>query len=288
MNKRMFSPYVRLAMHSRLLAGTTIKMRILFDYEIIFVCDGECKITIDEKPYMCKKNDVIFIRPEVRHKFECTEYADFVQPHIHFDVCYSDKSEETPVSFKTKSEMSEYELSLIQEDILKDVDIPAVFVPYDIEKFKKTFFEIIRLFSENNSVLLYKAELLKLLNLILEQFEGKEEGKEEADNKILLVKNYIDSNYLSVITLDALAEQFHLNKFTLLRKFRTIYKQNAISYYRSKRTQYAKIMLKETTLSIYAIAEKMNFTDIYSFSRFFKMQVGMSPTAYRKRADMSN
>lgn len=283
MNKKKFSPYIRVAMHSKLLEGTIIKRRVLFDYEMIFVSGGECKITIDKTPYICKKNDVVFIRPGVSHKFECFEDKAFVQPHIHFDVCYSDKSEETPVSYKEKSAMSEYELSLIQEDFLKDVEIPDVFVPYDIEKFKKVFYEVIRLFSEKkqNFELLYKAELLKLLGLIFEQFEDKIEV-EKSDSTILSVKNYIDSNYLSVITLDALAVQFHINKFTLLRKFKAAYNQNVIAYYHTKRVQYAKRMLEETSLSVYALSEKLNFGDIYSFSRFFKKQVGVSPTEYKK------
>ena len=66
-------------------------------------------------------------------------------------------------------------------------------------------------------------------------------------------------------------------------KFNKIYKQNIISYYHDKRMEYAKKMLYQSKLSIGAIAEKMSFSDIYSFSRFFKNNEGISPTEYRKK-----
>ena len=40
--------------------------------------------------------------------------------------------------------------------------------------------------------------------------------------------------------------------------------------------------LKTTSVPISLISEKMNFSDVYSFSRFFKSHTGYSPVAYRK------
>ena len=286
MNKQTFSPYIRIAMHSVLAAPFTINERIIFDYEIIFVQEGKCRLTVDGKEYICKKNNVVFIRPDIPHKMECVDNSDFVQPHIHFDVIYSDKSEITPVSFKSRKKMTPDEISLIQDDIFADIDIPVVFIPNDIQKFKTIFFEIIMLYQEKkyNYELLYKAKLLELLCFILSHFEENKSNKDDTDdNSIIAVKNYIDNNYLSVITLDALSTQFHFNKYTLMRKFKAMYGQNVISYYKSKRISYAKDILKTTNLSVYSISEKMNFSVIYSFSRFFKICTDMSPTEYRKK-----
>ena len=40
-------------------------------------------------------------------------------------------------------------------------------------------------------------------------------------------------------------------------------------------------MLRETALSITEIALQLNFSDIYTFSRFFKQKTGTSPKLYR-------
>ncbi|MEE1047382.1 MAG: AraC family transcriptional regulator [Clostridia bacterium] len=287
MNKAIFSPYVRVAMHSTLTAPFLINTRIILDYEIILVAGGECKITIGETPYICRKNDVVFIPPGIPHKFECINDSDFVQPHIHFDLLYSPESEDRFVSFKAKENMTKSELSLIHEDVLKDANIPYVFTPYDIKKFQKIFFEAIRLFQEKscNYELLCKAKILELTDCVLSQFCGGSIADTDGElSTIVAAKNYIDSNFLSVITLDFLSNQFYMNKYTMMRKFKSLYKQNIISYYRQKRIEYAKDMLISTSVSISSLAEKMNFTDIYSFSRFFKACTGLSPREYRKNS----
>ncbi|MBQ4516139.1 MAG: helix-turn-helix transcriptional regulator [Clostridia bacterium] len=285
MNKNMFSPFIRLAMYSTIAAPFEINERIIFDYEMIFVSGGRCKLTIDGKEYFCKKNDVVFLRPGIPHKFESVDSADFIQPHFHFDVCYDEKSEDRFVSFKTREKMDAYEKSLICYDVFEFTDIPFVFVPYNIEKFRNIFFDIIEIYLKKpyNYELLYKQKALELLDEILRQFDKGTTNKNVSENDALIsVKNYIDNNFLSVITLDSLSGQFYFNKYTLLRKFKSVYKQNIMTYYKGLRLNYAKNILKTTSISIHSLAEKLNFSDIYSFSRFFKSSVGCSPTVYRK------
>ncbi len=285
MNKNEFSPYIRVAMFSTLIAPFRINNRVIFDYELILVTSGKCKITVENIEYLCKKNDVVFLRPGIHHKFECVENIDFVQPHIHFDMTYSNASEKRYISFKPQKKMSDYELSLIQEDILADIGIPCVFTPSDTALFQRIFFEIIELFKSKayNYELLCKAKMLELLNCILTQFDHDRTGSPDMmSNPVVAVKNYIDNNFISAITLDSLSKQFYINKYTLLRKFKYMYGINIITYYRHKRIEYIKDILKTTNIPVSALSEKMSFSDIYSFSRFFKNCVGVSPSVYRK------
>lgn len=280
----MFSPYIRVAMNSRILAPFYINERVIFDFEIILVRGGACKVTIDNMVYFVEKNDVVFIRPGVPHKFESIENANFIQPHIHFDVYYTPKSEERTISYQTRETMSEYELSLISEDVFKDVAIPCVFRLQDMSEFKSVFFDIIDIFQtkSDNFELAYKAKMLQLLQIILTQFDKKEQVESgNTDNVIYAVKNYIDNNFQSIITLDYLCHQFYINKFTLMRKFKILFSENIMAYYRNKRLHYAKDALTNTNLSVSNISEALNFNDLYSFSRFFKSAVGMTPTEYR-------
>lgn len=287
MNKNILSPYIRVAMHSTLTNPFKISERVIYDYEIIFVSGGKCKITIDGREHLCKKNDVVFLRPDVPHKFECVGDVDFVQPHIHFDACYDDKSQERTVCFKNKTDMNEYEKSLFQADILRSEKIPDVFTPYDISGFQKIFFRIIEIFQNKtyNYELLYKSEMLKLLHMLLSQFDKNEKVMTDTiSGTIISIKNYIDSNYLSNITLDSLANQFYINKFTMMRRFKSLYSQSIMTYYNDKRITYAKSVLETTTVPVHILAESLCFLDIYSFSRFFKRNVGCSPTDFRMRS----
>ncbi len=283
-NKKALCPYIRVAMNSTLIAPFVINERCLYDYEIIFVKDGKCKITINDTLFIAEKNQVVFLPPGVNHRFDSIEGLDFVQPHIHFDAIYNKNSEQTAVSYKPIQKMTSHELSLIQENVFKEYDIPFIFAPQDTQKFQKLLFQIIELFTERkyNYELQYKIKILELIDLILCQFDAKKaDDSDTFKNIAVLVKNYIDNNFQFNITLDFLAEQFYINKFTLMRKFKTVYGKSIIEYYHAKRIEYAKHMLKTSNISVHSIGEQLNFLNIYSFSRFFKQCTGKSPTEYR-------
>ncbi|MBQ4110660.1 MAG: helix-turn-helix transcriptional regulator [Clostridia bacterium] len=286
MNLNSLSPYIRVAMHSTLRAPFVIRERVIFDYEMIFVKNGKCRININGTDYICKKNNVVLLRPGIPHSFNSMNNEDFVQPHFHFDMMYSGKSAERSVSFKNIDEMTEHEKSLIQDDIIKHSKIPFVFTPENLSEFQNIFFRIIDIYSEKKpySELLYKSEFLKLIYLIISQFEHNYQSiNEKADIK--LIKDYIDGNFRQNISLDFLASQFYINKFTMMRRFKEVYGKNIIKYCNEKKLQEAEKLLKNTNLSVKAIGVILNFTDAYSFSRFFKNEFGISPAEYRKRAE---
>ena len=282
MDVNILSPYVRRAIHSTITSPFVISGRIIYDYEIIYIRDGMCRINIDGTDYMCRKNHVVFLRPGVHHSFHSVESTDFVQPHIHFDAVYSKNSRITPISFKPIESMSAEEKLLISDDVFSDVEIPSLFKPENPALFQKLFFDVIELYSSGGTQIEMKIAMLKLLAVVISQFaDGEKEISETAD-VIGNIKSYIDANYHNVITLDLLADAFYINKFTLMRKFKDAYGMNVIKYYNGKRVECAKRMMKNTNLGVRQIGEILNFTDAYSFSRFFKNAVGVSPLTYRK------
>ena len=282
MDKNILCPYVRLATYSTLTVPYIIKERSIFDYEIIFVQNGGCIINIEGVDYKVKKNDVIFLPPRVHHSFHVTR-DNFVQPHIHFDAVYTEKSRETPISFKKDTDMTDYEKTLFQPDIFAELEIPYVFTPKNPASFCKTFFMIIDLYTSGERGLYLKSQMLLLLDALISQSEN--ETTEEAyipDGRISTIKEYIDANFMNTITLDGLAEQFSINKFTMLRKFKASYGKSIISYYNHLRCENAKLKLRSTKLQIKEIGASLSFSDEYTFSRFFKSMTGDSPLTYRK------
>ena len=43
-----------------------------------------------------------------------------------------------------------------------------------------------------------------------------------------------------------------------------------------------KVLLKNSDMKIYEIAESLNFPEPTAFNRYFKKQTGLTPAAYRK------
>lgn len=285
MDKNLISPYIRRAMHSTLTAPFHIYPRVLYDYEVIFVKDGACLIRIDGSDYICKKNNVVFLPPNVVHSFHSVENKNFIQPHIHFDVIYSDKSRITPISFKNRENMTPDEIGLIQKNFFSDINIPYVFVPSDPARFQSVFFRIIDAYREGAEMALsVKSDMLKLLELIITQFEHTHSDVAPVAHTVAnTVKNYIDNNYFEPVSLDFLADLFHINKFTMMRRFKTTYGISIMKYYNNKRIAAAMKMLQDTNMTVKGIGETLHFTDAYSFSRFFKDEIGMSPQKYREK-----
>ncbi len=283
MNNNILSPYIRKAIYCDLPAYFRIARRIIFDYEIIYVSGGGARLIIGDREYVCKKGDVVFLRPGVSHELTYYKDVNFLQPHIHFDAVYNKNSERTPICFKDTDALSEDEKALIQEDIIEK-SIPYVFVPCDGKRFGRVFFEIIELYKNKPQrfELTSKIKMLELLSLIFEQFEVKETVSEASENDpAVTVKNYIDNNFMQPITLEGLQNQFYINKYTLIRNFNKLYHQSPISYCNDRRLEYAQNQLVSTNRSVTSIAEQLGY-DSGSFNRFFRKHFGVSPGEYRK------
>ncbi len=281
MDFNTLSPYIRRTWFCTLRAPCRIKERVLVDYEIILVFKGSATITIEGVPYKVKKRDAIFIPPGVKHSIT-VEDEDFVQPHVHFDPIYTEDSLKRKISFSVFENLTDEQKSLMQPNVFEEYSIPYVFRPAEPERFEKYLFEMIeaRKSNRDHHTILCKSKMLMLLRLILKQFDKSRSICSDSD-EYNEIKSYIDGNFDQIITLDDLEKQFCINKFTLMRKFKKTYGTNIICYYNSKRLEFAKNMLTDSNQTISEIAKSLNFTDIYTFSRFFKNQVGSSPSCYR-------
>ena len=278
MDLNTLSPYVRLATLSELVAPCRIAERVLMDHELILVEDGSAVIRIDGVPYVCTRGTAILLRPGIPHDFAVNEGV-FSQPHIHFDLTYDMFSPHRTISFKAYGEMSEAERAMIAKDTLPN-SLPAVFHPTD-PAFSEAFFEIIHRFSDPKArhPLAVRGAMLTLLSLLIEPKETPTDTDE-----IRRICSYLDVNYAAPLSLDALSAQFHLNKFTLLRRFKEQVGVCPLTYRNRRRLTVARHLLLSTALSVRRIGELLGYEDAYSFSRAFKADCGTPPLAYRKRA----
>lgn len=93
---------------------------------------------------------------------------------------------------------------------------------------------------------------------------------------------YINQQFQSTITLEAISEAVHLNKHYLCHCFKQITGFTIHQYLAKRRIDESKKLLVETDKSIAAIAEAVGIAAVAQFSRLFKQHVGMAPYAYRK------
>ena len=71
----------------------------------------------------------------------------------------------------------------------------------------------------------------------------------------------------------------------MIRIFKKIYGVTPYEYLIELRLQTAKILLKDTNLTIKEIADKLVFFDEHYFSSIFLKKVGVRPGVYRKSSE---
>ncbi|MBE5756359.1 MAG: AraC family transcriptional regulator [Clostridiales bacterium] len=268
------NPYIRQAKESTLLKGMNINQRIIFDYELLYLREGNFTLIYNGDTFYCKKGDVILIEPGVQHEF-IVNTTDISQPHIHFDLSYRANSEKIPICFKDITAMTDKEKDMIHENMLPSYPTAPLLVCKNKTRFLTYFNKIVS--KRPTSPLVRKGLLLELLGLIFyDNFWGLLR-KEQFPTIAHQVKDYIDRGNGLDMSLDDLSKFFSYSKFHLEKKFKECFNVSIITYKNQLRMQKAKELLM--TNSVSKTAKILGYNSIHSFSRTYKNYYQQSPTS---------
>lgn len=98
---------------------------------------------------------------------------------------------------------------------------------------------------------------------------------------IYQAKSYLDNHYMEDLSLDTVADCFHINKYYFIRRFHSGFGQTPGDYLTSVRLHRAKELLKTTRIPVYAIGELVGFFNTSHFVTVFKKHEKMTPKTYR-------
>lgn len=99
-------------------------------------------------------------------------------------------------------------------------------------------------------------------------------------------EDYISTSYSYPITVEDVASYVGISRSYLYRSFLTCLGQSPKEYLSEFRIRQASRLLKETSLSVSAVAYSVGFENNLYFSKAFKKQVGVTPTQYREKGGM--
>lgn len=125
-----------------------------------------------------------------------------------------------------------------------------------------------------------QAFLEKTIEMLINQYAQMQEDSSKSIPKA--IKEYIDSYYYTKIGLSTFSEQFFLNKDYLSKLFKQEYGYGISEYLLMVRMKQASYLLKESDLTIRAIAEQVGFPDNNYFSKAFKNFYGCNPKDVRE------
>jgi YesN/AraC family two-component response regulator len=95
-------------------------------------------------------------------------------------------------------------------------------------------------------------------------------------NGIIRAKDYIDRNYISTVHTSEIIKEAGMNRTYFCHYFKLVTGYTFKDYLTNKRLKTAKELLKNKTLRVSDVAEKVGYTQKY-FSEAFKKLFGISP-----------
>lgn len=102
------------------------------------------------------------------------------------------------------------------------------------------------------------------------------------------VRDRMDREFAQPLNVDALARDVHMSSGHLSRSFKAAYGESPYSYLMTRRVERAMALLRRGDLSVTEVCFAVGFSSLGTFSTRFTELVGISPSAYRQRADESD
>lgn len=128
-------------------------------------------------------------------------------------------------------------------------------------------------------------ELLHLLNGVCRKpFPWLHAPIGTNDELVIGVLQFINEYFDRKVTIEMLTRRFNTNRTTLSLRFRAGTGMTIMDWLTRTRIQLACLLLRDTTLPVAEIMNRVGIRDITHFGRVFRRETGLSPTAYRQRA----
>ncbi len=134
-----------------------------------------------------------------------------------------------------------------------------------------------------NRDLIMNSILYEYLFLLARKFPGTQNmAEQKKTSHVEAALKFIESDYCNPITVQDIADRLGLNRSYLHRLFKSITGMSIQDYLLAYRIRQACILLRDTDLSVRAIAHSVSYIDGLYFSRLFHQKKGMTPSQYRK------
>lgn len=251
---------------------TTIKPHIssrqnLSSFLFFYVVDGEGSLTYQNQTYSMKKGDCAFIDCRNKYSHSSSSKNLWSLKWVHF---YGLNMGEIYSKYLERG-----------GEICFSVD----------DRKTNPFLPILDMIMETAASSSYIRDMkinekLSQLLTVLMEYSWNPDKERKANTKCLNVSNvraYIDQNFTSKISLEAVAKQFNVNKSYLLRLFKENTGLTVNTYILQKRILMAKNELRFSNKTLDTIAEECGLETANYFIRIFKKIEGMTPGEYRKR-----
>lgn len=243
--------------------------------EIIYIKQGKLHVCIEGHDYLGHDGSIFLVNPRELH-FMGSDDMSVAYYTLLFPLEF--------ISFQT---MDELETSLLMPLRSGQLQLSHEIANDVLNKELHILLEqVINLNLEDTSMrrqIETRALLLQFLSLLVEHgclntptFSGSQINIQRE----LLA--YIQEHFTEKLSLEDLANQFHLSEKYISRYFKEHFQLTFVNYTNYLRLTYAKSLLETTELPVTEVALQSGFPNVSYFIRIFKEKYGSSPQKYRK------
>ncbi len=230
--------------------------------EILRIKKGSANITVDDKQFNAKANDVIVINSNQLHVIRVSEGECLYEVlGLEYNFCMA---WDFPLDkFYYKNLINDQRINLLFDKIAKE------------NYGQKSFFQPIVM-----------SGCIEILGLLSRQYNIQKPASTATLEKIQIVRQmmqYISIRFYSQNILKDLSELLKYNPFYLTHIFSEITGVTVKAYQLEIRFNYAKKMLLQNRLTILEIAENCGYANATSFTLAFRNKTGKTPSEYKRK-----
>lgn len=240
-------------------------------YELTIVTDGNGWVTTNGKSMAVSKGDIYLSFPSDFHKITSSN----ANPLKYDFFAFSSTNAEVDTIFKRiASENSSFDQRIITDPKIGSFVAFAIAEFYEQNTYKVKMLELL---FEQIIILLIRACTVK----VKQTFQNHPLSREELCYQIMYL---IDTQLFSITNLSFLSDVLGYNYSYLSRIFKQTTGITISDYYQDRRLTAAKQLIEEGRVRFSGIAQMLNFSSQYAFSKAFKNRFGCSPQRYREGA----
>ncbi|MBY9079145.1 helix-turn-helix transcriptional regulator [Paenibacillus sp. HN-1] len=234
-------------------------------HEILYIREGSGYFTIGDRTYAVRKGDIVVYNRGVLHEERslpdfpfgtyCCGFSNIEIEGLPLDRILPDDASPVINGGKYATEMEALMSVLFEESSMEEEGYQTI----------------------------CRGLLVSILTLIQRIAEnGRLQEERAGDALALSIKEYLDRNFANSISLQMIAEHFHVDRYYLSHVFKKQYNDSPINYLINRRMGEAKRLLASTEMKVWEIAKLVGYENANYFSMLFAKFMGETPSYFKR------
>ena len=245
------------------------------EYELTTCVYGSILYTINDKKYIVKEGDVLFVNSNVPHSTIAMENTYYIP------IILRGETDNKKLFYHDTFRFMEQDAVLMKKDTLAAHELYNCIVTAknDFSEKKPFYEEYVKADTKKLLAIMHRYSLI---------INADDDAIREKTKRIFPAIEYIHHNFQNHISLDEISKIINVDRSHFCRLFKSNLEISFVDYLNALRIMYAEKLLMAEEYSIEQISRMCGFSTPEYFGKVFKKLKYCSPTDYRKYKSPNN